>query len=298
MHHSSGEHVGHSRGRSAPQACKRQADPVDQFSQSGHSEKDCCSQLGSSVSAFSDMQMSSPAEVQLESDLQCEERHHFLSSPQDSNTSALSYHDPGRLCSPQPVNRHSSTAHLPSPRLEHSRPSPSEVPTEALWDTESVACHARPGYTDPGPCSAIFQIAITYGFTPLMVSLGTSYFRRLAASNYAMLQLSLESAQFCDFMLPMEMLPPGQTAKPLVGAVHAKYLPTKEAWLTLIHLTCIYLAAKVLEYVPCKNMLQTMMAHVYGADPCNVSTDVVTHLELECLQALDWRLGPVYKTEL
>ena len=156
---------------------------------------------------------------------------------------------------------------------------------------------ARPGYTDPGPCSAIFQIAITYGFTPLMISLGTSYFRRLAASNYAMLQLGLESAQFCDFMLPMEVLPLGQSAKPLVGAIHAKYLPTKEAWLTLMHLTCIYLAAKVLEYVPCKNMLQTMMVNVYGAEPCNVSKDVVTHLELECLQALDWRLGPVYRTE-
>lgn len=131
-----------------------------------------------------------------------------------------------------------------------------------------------------------------------MVSLGTSYFRRLAASNYAMLQLGLESAQFCDFMLPMEVLPLGQTAKPLVGAIHAKYLPTTEAWLTLIHLACIYLAAKVLEYVPCKNMLQTMMGHVYGVEPCNVSKDMVTHLELECLQALDWRLGPVYRTEL
>lgn len=144
MHHSTAENVRHSRGRSAPQPCKQQADPADQFSQSGHSDKDCCSQLGSSVSAFSDMQMSSPAEVQLESNLQCEERHHFLSSPQDSNTSALSYHDPCRFCSPQPVNRHPSTlSYLRSPRLEHSRPSPSEVPTEALWDTESVACHGQ-----------------------------------------------------------------------------------------------------------------------------------------------------------
>lgn len=144
MHHSSAEHVGHSRVRSAPQPCKPPVDPADQFSQSDHSEKDYCSQLGSSVSAYSDMQMSSPAEIQLESDLQCEERHQFLSSPQDSNTSALSYHDPGRCCSPQPANRHSSTpSYVRSPRLEHSRPSPSEVPTEALWDTESVACHGQ-----------------------------------------------------------------------------------------------------------------------------------------------------------
>lgn len=153
MHHSSAEHVSHSRGRSAPQPCKPPVDPADQFSQYGHSEKDCCSQLGSSVSAFSDMQMSSPAEVQLESDLQCEERHHFLSSPQDSNTSALSYHDPGRFYSPQPVHRHSSTSScLFSPRLEHSRPSPSEVPTEALWDTESVACHGQLHALAPPAC--------------------------------------------------------------------------------------------------------------------------------------------------
>ncbi len=140
MHPSSAEYADHSRSRSAPQPCKPPVDSADQFSQYGHSEKDCCSQLGSSVSAFSDMQMSSPAEVQLESDLQCEERHQFLSSPQDSNTSALSYHDPGRFCSPQPGNRHSG---MRSPRLEDSRPSPSEVPTEALWDTESVACHGQ-----------------------------------------------------------------------------------------------------------------------------------------------------------
>lgn len=140
MHPSSAESADHSRSRSAPQPYKPPVETANQFSQYGHSEKDCCSQLGSSVSAFSDMQMSSPAEVQLESDLQCEERHQFLSSPQDSNTSALSYHDPGRFCSPQPGNRHSG---LCSPRLEHSRPSPSEVPTEALWDTESVACHSK-----------------------------------------------------------------------------------------------------------------------------------------------------------
>ena len=156
----------------------------------------------------------------------------------------------------------------------------------------------RPGYTDPGVDSAIFQIATTYGFTTLMISLGTSYFRRLAASNYAMLQVGVASPQFCDFMLPMEVLPLEKAPKPLVGLIHAKYLPTNEAWLTLIHLTCIYLAAKVLEYVPCKNMLQTMMGHIYGAEPCNVSKELVSQLELECLQALDWRLGPVYRTDL
>ena len=161
-----------------------------------------------------------------------------------------------------------------------------------------VLLAARPGYVDPGPVSAIFQIATTYCFTSLMISVGTSYFRRLAASNYAMLQAGLTSPQFYSFMLPMEVYPLEKSSKPLVGVIHAKYLPTNEAWLTLIHLTCIYLAAKVLEYVPCKNMLQTMMGHIYGAEPCKVSTYLVSQLELECLSALDWRLGPVYQSNL
>ncbi len=171
MRHSSADHVGHSRNRSVPQPCKQPVDSADQFSQHGHSDKDCCSQLGSSVSAFSDMQMSSPAEVQLESDLQCEERHQFLSSPQDSNTSALSYHDPGRFCSPQLGNRHSGTR---SPRLEHSRPSPSEVPTEALWDSESVACHGQSHALVPLACCCAsvltFEMPCTVFFYTLIIS--------------------------------------------------------------------------------------------------------------------------------
>ena len=155
----------------------------------------------------------------------------------------------------------------------------------------------RDGYIDPTPPTAIFQIAATYGFTTLMINLGTSYFRRLAASNYAMMEVGLSSPQFCPFMLPFEEYPPNSGPKPLVGAIHAKYLPTNEAWLTLIHLTCIYIAAKNLEFVPCRNMLQTMVGHIYGADPCNVATDLVTELELECLTALDWRLGPFYRTD-
>ena len=172
-----------------------------------------------------------------------------------------------------------------------------QCPVVLTKAVECVTWHAvRSGYTDPDPSTAIYQIAATYGFTTLMINVGTSYFRRLAASNYAMMEVGLSSPQFHAFMLPSEKYPANQGPKPLVGAIHAKYLPTNEAWLTLIHLTCIYVAAKNLEYVPCKNMLQTMMGHIYGAEPCNVTTDLVTELELDCLQALDWRLGPFYKT--
>lgn len=151
MHSESVRQFGYRRPRSAARSCEPAADLADQLSQSYVSAKDCCSQPGSSVSALSDMLMSSPAEVQLESDLQCEERHQFLSSPQDSNTSALSYHDPGFI-SPMPIPASRcfvTPPQIPSPRLQDSQPSPSEVPTEALWDTENVACHGERPFPPP-----------------------------------------------------------------------------------------------------------------------------------------------------
>lgn len=38
-------------------------------------------------------------------------------------------------------------------------------------------------------------------------------------------------------------------------------------------------------------MLQTIMGHIYGADPGSVAECVLSELELECMSALDWRLG-------
>lgn len=120
-----------------------------------------------------------------------------------------------------------------------------------------------------------------------MITCGTAYFRRLAASNQAMLEVALASPDFYPFVTSVQAQDPG---KRLVGAVHAQYLPTNEAWLTLIHLTCTYLAAKNLEFVPYQALLRTMIGHIYGIDPCQVNTNLATDLELECLEALDWRL--------
>ena len=120
-----------------------------------------------------------------------------------------------------------------------------------------------------------------------MITFGTAYFRRLAASNEAMLQVALASPNFNPLVTFVQAQDPG---KLLVGAVHAQYLPTNEAWLTLIHLTCTYLAAKNLEFVPYQALLQTMIGHIYGVDPCQVNTRLVSDLELECLDALDWKL--------
>ena len=78
----------------------------------------------------------------------------------------------------------------------------------------------------------------------------------------------------------------------LVGAGHARRLTT-EMWLTLIFLTCINLAAKVLETVPCQKLLTTMMSFIYQGE--EVPFDAGAELEIEVIKALHWRLGPVFK---
>lgn len=120
------------------------------------SAQDCCSQPGSSVSACSnEMSSSTEGHVQLEeSDLQCEERNHFLSSPQDSDTSAFSYQDLSRYFSPM-LPLLSQAASTPPRRLlpifeVSGQPTSAEVPADAIWETMSVVgtckheslCHA------------------------------------------------------------------------------------------------------------------------------------------------------------
>ena len=141
---------------------------------------------------------------------------------------------------------------------------------------------------DPSHGDVIYQIEVVYGFTPLMISVGTAYFRRLAASNAIMMAVALGSSSFNSFVAAVPAEEPGR-CKPLVGAIHANFL-NDDSWLTLIHLTCTLLAAKNLEDVPHKNLLQTMMGHLYCAEPDGIHTNLVNELELEVLQVLDWRL--------
>ncbi|KAL3135222.1 hypothetical protein ABBQ38_006301 [Trebouxia sp. C0009 RCD-2024] len=248
-----------------------------------------------SVSSCVHMHSSGNGDIHSESLLQCEEHNQCLSSPQDSDTSAQSYQNASVL-STTPVTaakQHPLQCPFTS---EPTGPLLVDVSPYALAETYNIAFFRRSGYIDPTPATAIFQIAATYGFTTLTINVGTSYLRRLAASNDVMMEVGLSSHQFCPFMLPLEEYPPSCGLKPLVGAIHATYLTTNEAWLTLIHLTCIYIAAKNLEYVPRKTMLQTIIGRIYGAEACNVPISLVTELELECLAALDWRLGPFYRT--
>lgn len=154
----------------------------------------------------------------------------------------------------------------------------------------SLVSVERQGFVNPGPRSKISQIAEFFGFTDLMVGLATSYFRRLMKNNFYMMLLVRSCPEYSPLVTMTEEFPVEQISSPFVGWMHAKLLTT-EGWLTLIFLTCIYVAAKILEQVEYKKLLTTMMSHIYRAE---VPSDWGRELEMEILKALDWRLGPVY----
>ena len=141
------------QSRSASWPCKPVHDQQRDFCQKDSPNlfsKGCFSQPGSSVSAYSnDMISSTEGNVQLEeSALQCEE-HPFLSSPQDSDTSAFSHQDVSRYYSPMlplPSPTLPLPRHAPSPPRQYvpifevsGQPSIAEVPTDCIWATMSVA---------------------------------------------------------------------------------------------------------------------------------------------------------------
>ena len=65
--------------------------------------------------------------------------------------------------------------------------------------------------------------------------------------------------------------------------------PRTIEWLTAIHLTSIYLACKVTEGLPYKHLLPTMLSQLRGH---RVTISQAMTLELNLLEALEWRLGP------
>lgn len=105
-----------------------------------------------------------------------------------------------------------------------------------------------------------------------------------------MLQKTLDSQNFREIAMTTEEFPRNQSHKSLVAVLHAKLL-NDELWLSLIFVGCLYLAAKNLETTPRRHPLKIMMGNMYGRE---IHPQVVVRLELEILDALDWRLGPFY----
>lgn len=132
---------------------------------------------------------------------------------------------------------------------------------------------AGPGSAEDAS-SDIRRVGEAYGFAPDIIWAGTGYLKRLSKAAFVINSGSLTGSALC---------PSGTT----VGGEHMSWL-TPEAWLTLIHLTCIYLAAKYLDFVPYCDMLHTMMSHVYDV---SIDKKWVTQLELDCLTGLQWDLS-------
>ncbi|KAK9905479.1 hypothetical protein WJX75_000657 [Coccomyxa subellipsoidea] len=137
--------------------------------------------------------------------------------------------------------------------------------------------------------SLIGCMATMYGFTPFTISVGTAYFERLAARDPTLLAAAHATPEFAAFVAATPVESSVQAACP-IGFAHIHLGP--KHWLTAIHLACIYIAAKNVEFVPYKKLLSTMLSHVHNREvPANAAAD----LELEVLQALQWRLGPFYR---
>lgn len=134
------------RARSSARPCKRQGGSADQAKR--HSKEpactDCYSQPNSveSVSSTAHMHGSGDGDVHLESSLQCEEHNQCLSSPQDSDTSAQSYHDASALSS-TPVTAARQHPFQRPFTSEPIGPSLAEVPPYALTETYNIASFGK-----------------------------------------------------------------------------------------------------------------------------------------------------------
>ncbi|KAK9829443.1 hypothetical protein WJX72_005896 [[Myrmecia] bisecta] len=137
--------------------------------------------------------------------------------------------------------------------------------------------------------SPISRWAAMYDFSPFVTSVGTSYFARLAARDAQLLSAARANPCWAAFVHNVTCEPTTMLRKPVGAAFHRAL--SDEHWLAAVHITCIYLAAKNCETLQYKRLLQTMLTHIHA---CPISMDQAAALELECLQALEWRLGPFF----
>lgn len=61
-------------------------------------------------------------------------------------------------------------------------------------------------------------------------------------------------------------------------------------------MTCVYVAAKVVHYVPSRQMLATIISHAMDIPFQQVEQPHTEALELDVLEALEWRLSPYLRT--
>lgn len=103
------------------------------------------------------------------------------------------------------------------------------------------------------------------------------------------MQAAASLPDFAMFVRDIPECDPSEYRALPIGGIHK--VNGDKVWCLAIHLTCVYLAAKVLDTISCAFLLQNMLCHVHH---CQVSKEQALELEAEVLVALDWRLGPYF----
>jgi hypothetical protein len=218
--------------------------------------------------------------------------------------------------------------------LSQMIPTPLPAPNpKDIWMELATANHsiARQGLPDDIPFApvhpecALLPMATHCGIPPIAVALGASYFQRLTVAYPAVRAAAKKAGWFvqvpCSIVLasnngqqrqdgstgckksgrvlassisgngiavPMEVdsLSPG-TLVTVMRAVPGR----GTASILAIYLACIYLGCKVADRVQYKGLLSAMLSALLRRE---VPTQESVGLEAQCLQRLDFRLGPYY----
>ena len=141
----------------------------------------------------------------------------------------------------------------------------------------------------PGAQDMIIELTSLYGFSTYAVQLGTTYFARLCRLDPTLLTSALQHPILAPLIASISR--PGELSALRaisVGADIRAFCPSHQ-WVMAILLVCIFIAAKNVEALRYRRLLPSMLSHALGI---KIEPGQATEIEMECLQALEWRLGP------
>ncbi|KAK9865597.1 hypothetical protein WJX84_004980 [Apatococcus fuscideae] len=145
----------------------------------------------------------------------------------------------------------------------------------------------------PGPQDMIIELTSLYGFSAYAVQLGISYFARLCRLDRSLLASALHHPILAPLVgsdVRHAILTGHRMAR--VGTAIKARCPAHQ-WVMAVLLVCIFVAAKNVEALRYRRLLPSMLSHALNFD---VQPSQATIVEMECLQALEWRLGPHFHT--
>ncbi|KAI8472503.1 MAG: hypothetical protein J3K34DRAFT_503504 [Monoraphidium minutum] len=143
-----------------------------------------------------------------------------------------------------------------------------------------------------GPESVEFQMGVTWRFPSFAVALGSSYFQRLLA---ALPHLAAAARRVPAFATLCAGLPGAGQQAPVAPAGPAE-AEVIERSLRSTQFTCVFLATKIADQVHAYGLLSYMLSAL-TAQRAPVSLAAAADVELRCLEALSWRLGPYFQED-